>query len=440
MKLSPELQLVAQQLSRAAGFPKPRAAPARVNWNRWLDVIDEHQLGPFLVSRARSAQLPRRAEQEIRDRYVRSGHDAAFWAPELARIVELIGGASEPILLKGAALVHTLYADAAERQMSDFDLLFASKDDLHRAERILHSEGFRATAERGITLATHHHVAPLAQTIADVRVELHLDLATPPLPKRTLQWMVSRRQRVLAHGHSLFVLDPISRLMHHALHATADPIDSPLLRNLFEVAWMVFRLDPADRSALRSLAKRWGIEDRLATALVLAADIFGAPPILTRPAIGARELWCRARLEWSDTFAQETSEWRRFTKSLAHAHMKELKRGHEIARGLPALLWVFAKAVMNGAASRIGAWVIPRSKLEPVTLEMATIGRRLLAHDPHTGFVHLLDEVSTRVLSAMKKGARLEAIGIRRRAVKAAIKRLLDAHLVRERTKKRSRP
>jgi hypothetical protein len=111
--------------------------------------------------------------------------------------------------------------------------------------------------------------------------------------------------------------------------------------------------------------------------------------------------------------------------------MRELKWGREAVRGVWAFLLVLGRAVARATTSPLSSLIARKKRLELVTLEMVHIGSRVLAHEPRSGFVHLLDEVSSRVLSALQQNGPMSAAGVGRPAAKKALKRLLGAGLVR---------
>src|SRR5882672_8696046 len=107
--MSPELCLIVHQLARAAGMRgPPHPVPKTVDWERWLRLVDENDLGPFLASRLPVADVPRSIAIALRERYARAGHEAAFRHVETMHILQALEGTAEPILLKGSALVSTL--------------------------------------------------------------------------------------------------------------------------------------------------------------------------------------------------------------------------------------------------------------------------------------------------------------------------------------------
>lgn len=440
---SPELDVLIAQLAAIAGLPGPRGralarADERIDWGRWLRLVDENQLGSLLWARTRGEGLPEPVARALHERYARAGLEATFRQVELARLLDRLAAVTTPVLLKGSALVHTLYETAAERPMSDIDLLLPDREALPAATRILASEGY--LPERRLEAHAperHHHDPPLTNPAAELTLELHAQLSTPPLPEPVMAALWAGRERIERGGVSMWVLDPVGRALHHALHAVADPIDSPLLRNLFETAWLIARLNDEERARLRELLARPEVAALAAPGVELAARLFGLESLSDPRPAGACELWSLARLEWCDSFDLERPFWAGLKRSLAREHLKVAPRGAvwtalAFAR---ILLQVFVGAVLGRVAALAEARV---TAIEAIAFATVPIGDRLLAHDRDSGAVHLLDPVSARVwAAAAAEGSvdRLEAAlardGVPPRETRAAIARLLDAGLLR---------
>lgn len=153
----------------------------------------------------------------------------------------------EPVLLKGAAsLVDGLYADCAERILSDIDLL-VPPDRTEDAFRLLRKSDYdcppallRWVHSRG------HHLPVLIHSGLGVKVELHRSLAVPEfeqiLPAAVL---IARSCTAGWNGRTVRLPSPTDRLIHNIVHeqlhhegakkGTAD------LRRLRELALIVSR-------------------------------------------------------------------------------------------------------------------------------------------------------------------------------------------------------
>jgi hypothetical protein len=424
-----ELKLLVAHLSSIAGLrARPFTTRAPVRWDRWMELVDENQLGAFLGARlatiaACELELPGEIADELRARYLRSGLDAAFRSTEVVRLLDRLEAPAQPVLLKGAALAHGLYADAAEREMSDIDLLVSSPEKAERAEALLALSGYHP---RGKVAPDHHHRAPMFNGASELTFEVHTNLTKPPLPHTAIVEMCASRQRIeLAGAGCIYVLDPIAATIHHALHAVADPIDSPLLRNIFELAWLTNRLSCAERRILSALVKRWGVERRVAPAFRLAHRLFGTPLLVKKP-LGARELWSLVRLRWTRSRGHRGA-FARFLRDVATRHLALLDRSTD-----PRNPIAFARAIFSAGARAIGARVEAlrlRRHFERKPAETIAIGDCLLVHESESGRVHVLGPLPAMVWTATERERDLRRLREQLRGLelpKAAAHRALD--------------
>lgn len=391
---SSEILFTATCLCEAAGLQRPPHTVVGLDWNRWLQVLEENQLAPFLAGRTSPAwNVPDWVRKELAAQYARAGSAAMPQLVEFLRVLRALEGVAETVVLKGAALVPLLYREAAERTMWDVDLLFASAEDQQKANGLLQAAGYRPRKR----LASHHHLPALENPVNNMVFELHTNLVTPPLPPDFIAEIWQRRRRIETEGGPSYqVLDGPSLLAHQCIHALTNPIESPLLRNLFEVAWLVSRMGPSERDAFRDLARRWNIDTFVARALWLASDLFDSPPLFERPRRTAWELWSEARLEW----CQYKSFWSRWLRHVSLKHIEQLLEGAG-ERSVVPFLGVAGRSVWHAVASR----VIPRlprggPPRRPACLRGAPLGETLLLYDASSGETHLLNPLAARVWDA----------------------------------------
>lgn len=396
MRPSRELASIVRCLSSAAGLPGPaRPRQGRIDWSRWQALAGDHQLNAFLYGR-RSLEwdLPADVESELENRYVRAGNMAAVQTVELVRLLRALEGVAETVLLKGAALIPILYREATERSMWDIDLLFRNEKDCEKARALLERMGYRARRERRL----HHHLPALVNPLNKIALELHTNLVTPPLPEGFMQEIWQGRRRVEGAPVSNFwTLDDIALLVHHCIHVLNDPIESPLLRNLFEVAWLASRLDPAGQARLKDLTARWGLAVPVGRVLWIAAGLFRSPTILDRPPRGAYEFWCARRLEWSEY----TTLPQRWLRHVAAAHVVKLIEGASDRDPLVPIRIAFRDtlgAVRSRLARRKAREEAPLSQRPMLS---APVGEMVLLYNERSGETHLLNPLAARVWKAV---------------------------------------
>lgn len=379
MKLSPEILDLADRLRGGAGISSP------LSWDRWLVVAESERVLPFL-HRLDLSDAPAEVRKAALEAYHREGRDALLKATEIRRVLDLLDGRVEVAVLKGAALVGSLYRDFSERQMWDVDLLAADAESRDRAAAMLKEAGF----ETGKDVQAHHHAPAVKDPDVQLGVEVHSNFVTPPLPDGLIHALWDRRRT----GPCFTTLDPVGRVISHAIHALNDPMKSPLLRNLFETAWLTEQLSPGEVSELTELAARWGIDARLARALWLAHDIFGSPSIFPRPARSYLEHWCEKRLSWQGTLPFHV----RVQRHLAHEHIRAIHRGAP-ARQLLPLLDIAATFAVQSIRRRLEASSHPPRRVDGNRI---AVDGCIIFESADSGELHLLNAEAARTFETMR--------------------------------------
>lgn len=398
MKPSRELQHLARELSLACGLPTAwpaRDVPGSVDFGRVRSLVEKNQLLPFCVSRGRESALGFPGggvtDFDLAMSYYQSGRQAALRLAVLHQVREILNGQVEMVVLKGMAVAPLLYRELAERPMRDMDLLFQAPAERERARDLLEQAGFSSMR----TAAAHHHLPPVVDPAGRVSIELHDNLMTPPLP-RDFMAELWRHRVAGSDSPACPTLDAAGLFVHHALHALNDPVDSPLLRDLFEVATLGMRLNQGQHERVRELAARSGAAAVIATAVHLAHGLFGSPDFLSAPPRGPYEAWCARCLEWVPPF----TAWRRFQRHAARERFNRLCE-HPDERNP----WPWAGKCIAGVAHRVVRHVGRLGHWGPARYRRADyhfvhVGENTLIHDASTREVHMLNADATRLWNA----------------------------------------
>ncbi len=379
MKLLPELQDLAARLRNK---PPP---PTTLNWELWLEIVQAERIGPYLHRRA-SDNLPESVRDELRQSYIRESRDAFLRAAEMYRVFHLLNSHVEFVVLKGAAVADSLYADLSERPMWDVDLLVAGASDRDFATRLLADAGMIT----GKDLETHHHAPALRDQEIGFGVEVHTNLVTPPLPDGLMKELWARRKA----GPRFTTLDPVGMVIHHAIHAFNDPTKSPLFRNLFETARLAEKLAPGEIAALQELAQQWRLTERLGRALGLAHELFGSPQIIAPPRRSFIERWIEQRLRWYGELNLAT----RIARHLAHEQIRKIHRGASAQSWLP-LLQCAGEFVIQSTLEHTRHLREPPRRAPGHAVR---VGPCSLLQNERTGAVHLLNAEATAALETMR--------------------------------------
>ncbi|MCL4531834.1 MAG: nucleotidyltransferase family protein, partial [Actinobacteria bacterium] len=185
--LSPEQRFIVDTVRLAFSRTEPdgtgAASQPRLNWDSLLAQVSKQALAPLVYSGLKRSRLTVPAEVQSR---IRMGFLAAVLHiessvdPVLRLILQRLEDAHvRPIVLKGAALAHTVYPDPAFRTMGDIDLLVA-EDEIDRARQAL--DGLDSVAVGGGVATDHHHLSPHYVKDRSMWVEIHHHLLPEPNP------------------------------------------------------------------------------------------------------------------------------------------------------------------------------------------------------------------------------------------------------------------
>lgn len=301
----------------------PQALPAAralaqegaIDWPAWLRTAGEGGVAPHLYAALRGqGVLPSAAEEYLRQAYYASVAWNLPLLQELASILRALAAAGVPtILLKGAALAHTLYENVALRPLADLDLLVRPAD-LPAALSALRAIGCVQDAlelRPGFTETFGHHAVLRTPGPRPTTLELHWTLLPPPYPCEpgALDWFWQTARPVAVDGASALVLAPEALLLHLCGHLLQHgEIDSPRLVWLHDVAGVLFRYgDGIDWDALLAHALQLELVLPLRRTLQRAAEQWHAPVPES----------ARARLR---ALAPAPTETRRTARLLGHYH------------------------------------------------------------------------------------------------------------------------
>jgi hypothetical protein len=196
------------------------------------------------------------------------------------------------LLLKGAALLRTLYADPGQRPMLDVDLL-VPKARFAEALRVARACGARllGSAERPFTLSRYHERALLLP--GGTSVDLHRDLAAWPLFSVPIPGLFARARRDSDGAH---VPERIDLFVSLALHVAQDGFVLPL-RAVVDALEMIKAWD-LDPWGVAARARTWHARKATALWLWVLCRLGGLPAPWGR---AARALWPEAPLRvWAD--------------------------------------------------------------------------------------------------------------------------------------------
>jgi len=249
---------------------------------------------------------------------------------ECERILATLTAAEIPVLLlKGSALAWWLYPAPHLRECSDIDLLFASRDAVVRAARLLDDDGYI----HGYTQGRHAYELVCRRTLSStiqLDLDLHWGLNNAPVFARALGFdeVLAASVPITALGPDARGLSPVHALLHAGMHRAINLYTGigDSLKWLYDVHLLAQRLHPSDWTALEHLCRERGLGGVCVASLEAAATWFG----VGAPAEVMATL--RATRGPGDVDGERLHDWR-------YMHRMNLKSLSPVKRAL----WIWGK-------------------------------------------------------------------------------------------------
>lgn len=278
-------------------------------------------------------------EAEILGRQILAARQAA----EIRRRVEFLP-------LKGLHLAHRVYPSPALRDMGDLDLL-VRPGDLRAAHEALRASGYAAECDPDAVKGSLNAV--LYHRDGDLPVHLHWHVSNASLPHFMYRidseeiWREARGGEMARHHL-------VVTLCEHAL------------KHSYETLLLLADIELASRGAdwrlVAEAARRWGLEEAVACALVLLRDLMGVESAglswVRRPRGGAGALLLRLarRRRWNGlsalgylSMAQGVRAKARFVRESLAPRRSESEGLR--SRTLGKRLWRAASMILKGVTS-----------------------------------------------------------------------------------------
>ena len=209
------------------------------DWDGLIQASEATGLSNILYSHLKACSIPIPENQVVQfialaARHTRSNRDRISALTEILDEFDKRG--IRCILLKGMALLHSLYDEKSQRPMGDMDILVGhqSADD---AQQVLRDLGYNAGKRKHGYLFDHHHL-PLASKNfkgLSLQVEIHHDALSGDAPGSiTFESAIDRAQPVSVDGRKTSVLGAQDTLFHLSNH-TFEPIENIKLGSLSDI-------------------------------------------------------------------------------------------------------------------------------------------------------------------------------------------------------------
>ena len=325
------------------------------DWEAVGATIEAERIGPLLHQTVAAVVAPPLGEQ-----LHRSYHATAFrnllLLRELGTCLRALTAAAVPVIvLKGAALIETVYGNLALRPMGDVDLLVHGPD-LAAARRTLDGLGYEARrieTHPGALSEYENEVAFCKPGRFDTWVDVHWGLFDSPYyqDRIAMDWFWESARPAAVGDEPALVLGPEALLIHLCGHLALHHMHTGLLWWHDVAAVLAAYVDEIDWPALLARTQEYGLLLPVGAVLSRAADEWGAAipadvlhalcSLPARPAeqrifteLTAAQRSPRQRL-WSDLASM--SDWRqrlRFARTNLFPSAAYMRRRYAIAHPL----------------------------------------------------------------------------------------------------------
>jgi hypothetical protein len=286
LRLSREQELLVRATAAPGRLDLEPARPGAVRWDRVVDMAQWHRLSPllwrYLRADGQGASVPDGVLDQLHRAAASTTARNLSLQAALGQVVAALADLGIPaMLLKGAALIETVYPDIGLRPMGDLDILVprSSIEEAHGAVEALGYVvwGVRVSRHDASQLARHHHHYPLERGSVTVELHHHVTAATPEFDISGF-W----ERAVPGPGPVSHLLpSPEDLFLHGAVHFSVDRIArlASGLGQLADLAWIAAE-QPIDWVAVTTRARDYGVGDQLFLALVAGQVLLGelAPP------------------------------------------------------------------------------------------------------------------------------------------------------------------
>ena len=222
---------------------------------------------------------------------------AARDAGETAALQQVFAIASQhgvrPLVFKGAALAHRVYARSWERPRMDVDL-FISEVDARVMCRVLETAGYeRATAVDGALVTRQFQYRQVSPGRLDQHIDVHTRLFNPAAFAHALEWSDAdaRAVDISDLGPSARTLSDADALFVACLHRVAHHYGEPDLIWLYDIDRLARRLGTDDWAMFVSRAAGARVRAVCGHSLAAAARLFATPiPVTATASLATTDL------------------------------------------------------------------------------------------------------------------------------------------------------
>ena len=275
--------MVREVAKAIAGTAKVRFDLAAADVEPWLELVERHGVTELVASSHARLEFPPETDHAIRAELRKRSRNAAVREVlQQSELMELLGAIGEAridvLLLKGAALAHTLYPSPHLRPRGDTDLLVDS-GDLDALHDVLLAAGYEALRTDGVPAAQIRERPYLKKGPAGMRhtIDLHWALANrADLRDRfVFGGLWGRSIPVPRLGASARALSRSDALIHAAIHRSAHHDESDRLIWLYDIHLLMNAMTREERAECFARARAKEVSAAVRSGVTKGAKFFG---------------------------------------------------------------------------------------------------------------------------------------------------------------------
>lgn len=255
-------------------------------WDEWLQALRWHGLSALVYSWLQSgpavARPPAVILARLQDEYILRMAQAGYRRNQLRQLLLVLQEAGvKPIVLKGAALAETEYAQPELRPSVDIDVLVLP-DDYARAREVMCWNGYRGQRGEQPRPMEWNCSEELIPTNGKhyLSVELHWSLSpyAQVIREGDVQPLFERAKMAAGRADSFLILDAADELVHLCQHQLYKHPHLIRLIWLHDIHLLATRLQSIEEwQEIVRLSLQWQARLAVEQALSLAAEWFGTP-------------------------------------------------------------------------------------------------------------------------------------------------------------------
>ncbi len=258
LMISSQHEFIAHCLTRELSAEHGSTPLLPADWTNMATIAEQHSAAPIVYKwlKIMDISVPVDARRTLAALALRHRLASKARSKALVLVLQTLDTHGIPaVLLKGAALAETVYAEPDLRPMRDVDIL-VRPDQAEQAARCLEQIGFeRDKAHLSRYMADHHHLPNAAMIIDGMKIslEIHRDAIAPDVadsinlrnltgPLRPFRLAGGIRANALGH------VDMLRHLCHHSFEPAAE---IRLIHMLDIVAYASHFVDEIDWQGIR---------------------------------------------------------------------------------------------------------------------------------------------------------------------------------------------